>query len=195
MIITVIDTETTGLNNSIHEVIEIAAISYEIQEDGEKKIINSINQKLKPAKFHTADAKALEVNGYTEEAWKDATDFLSIWRPLGEILDKSDILLGQNLIFDLRFIQSECKQRNLEEYDFPPYIDTKAMADQLKRAEWISSTRMDRLVEHYQIKIEGRAHTAYHDCERTFLVFEKLCRDLDNEYSIYTFSSPYRRLR
>lgn len=195
MIITVIDTETTGLDNNVHEVIEIAAISYELLENGEKKIIKSINQRLTPTNIHKADAKALEVNGYNEKDWENSVDFLSIWRPLGEILDNSDILLGQNLIFDLRFIQSECKQRNLEEYDFPPYIDTKAMADQLKRAEWISSTRMDQLVEHYQIKIEGRAHTAYHDCERTFLVFEKLCRDLDNEYSIYTYSAPYRRLR
>ena len=195
MIITVIDTETTGLDNDTHEVIEIAAISYEINESGEKKIINSIDQKLKPQKIHTADAKALEVNGYTPEGWVNSVDFLKVWRPLGEILDKTDILLGQNLIFDLRFIQKECEKRNIEKYDFPPYIDTKSMADKLKRAEWISSTSMDKLVEHYQIKLEGRAHTAYHDCERTFMVFEKLCRDLDNDYSIYTYSSPYRRVR
>lgn len=193
MIITVIDTETTGLNNQMHEILEIAAISYKINDDGSAIMVESLNKKIKPRNMHLAEPKALEVNGYNEEDWKDACDFLSIWRPLGELIDNSDLLLGQNLIFDLRFIQSECKRRNIEEYEFPPYIDTKAMADELKRAEWISSTSMDNLVEHYQINLDGRAHTAYHDCKRTFLVFEKLCRDLDNDYNLYTYKNPYRR--
>ena len=193
MIVTVIDTETTGLDNKTHEIIEIAAISYKINDDGTSTIVNSLNKKVKPNNLHLAEPKALEINGYNDADWVHAEDFLSIWRPFGQIIDESDILLGQNLIFDLRFIQNECERRNIEKYDFPPYVDTKAMADKLKKEEWISSTSMDRLVEHYQIELEGRAHTAYHDCERTFLVFEKLCRDLDNEYSMYTYENPYRR--
>ena len=43
MIITVIDTETTGLDRSKHEVIEIAMISYVLSENGERFVLKKFN--------------------------------------------------------------------------------------------------------------------------------------------------------
>ena len=95
MIITVIDTETTGLNNQTHEILEIAAISYKINDDGSAIMVESLNKKIKPRNMHLAEPKALEVNGYNEEDWKDACDFLSIWRPLGELIDIPSLRLSR----------------------------------------------------------------------------------------------------
>lgn len=195
MRIAVLDTETTGLKSKKHEILEIACIVYEFTDDGSKNIVKSFEKKLSPRNLEVAEPKALEINGYSEEKWKNSIDFSEIYDELSQILEESDLLMGQNLIFDLKFIQSECKRRNLGKISFPAYIDTKSMADELKRANWIHSTSLDNLISHYKIVIEGRAHTALCDCERTMAVFEKLCVDLDNDYRLYTFDSPYYRRR
>jgi DNA polymerase III epsilon subunit-like protein len=52
---------------------------------------------------------------------------------------------------------------------------------------------MDYLVEHYKVQVEGRAHTALVDCERTMLVFDELLRDVNQDYEMFTFENPYQR--
>ena len=195
MKIAVLDTETTGLKSKKHEILEIACILYEFSDDGSKKIVKTFEKKVRPRNLGVAEPKALEVNGYSDEKWVNSVDFSEIYDEICQIFENSDLLMGQNLIFDLKFIQSECNRRNLNKIDFPAYIDTKAMADELKKANWIHSTSLDNLISHYKIVIEGRAHTALCDCERTMAVFEKLCLDLDNDYHLYTFDSPYYRRR
>ena len=65
-----IDTETTGLNPAKHEIIEIAIITE--NEDG---TFERWHTKIKPDHIENAHPKALEVNGYTPEAWEGAPNF------------------------------------------------------------------------------------------------------------------------
>ena len=125
MIITVFDTETSGLDNTRHEILEVALVSYVLSNDGEFFHLKELNEKIKPHRIHLAHPKALSINGYTEKAWQDAKDMSKVLPKIKEMIKESDLLLGQNLIFDLRFLQ----KASLTEIDYPPYIDTKAMAD------------------------------------------------------------------
>ena len=103
--------------------------------------------------------------------------------------------MGQNLIFDLRFVTEICQRVGLSVPDYPAYLDTKSIADKLVKADWLERSGMDYLVEHYGIKVEGRAHTALVDCERTMLVWDKLLEEVGEEYSLYTFEEPYEPYR
>ena len=67
----IIDTETTGLDASKHEMLAFGAV---VVVDG--RIVETLELKIKPARIENADKKALEVNGYTERAWRDATPIL-----------------------------------------------------------------------------------------------------------------------
>ena len=195
MILTVLDTETTGLDSDIHEIIEIAAITYLLDKEGNRYVLKKFESKINPQQLHTASEKALEVNGFTLEKWKGAPNASEVMPDVKEIIEQSDILIGQNLIFDLNFVNEVCHRNNIDPPSFPPYIDTKSIADRLVAANWIQRSGMDYLVEHYDVKVEGRAHTALVDCERTMLVFDELLRDVNQEYDIYTFSNPYKRRR
>lgn len=195
MILTVLDTETTGLDSDIHEIIEIAAITYLLDKEGNRYVLKKFESKINPQQLHTASEKALEVNGFTLEKWKGAPNASEVMPDIKEIIEQSDILIGQNLIFDLNFVNEVCHRNNIDPPSFPPYIDTKSIADRLVAANWIQRSGMDYLVEHYDVKVEGRAHTALVDCERTMLVFDELLRDVNQEYDIYTFSNPYKRRR
>lgn len=191
MILTVLDTETTGLDSDIHEIIQIATISYVVSADGERFVTKRYERKINPQQLHTASEKALEVNGFTLEEWKGAPNASEVMPEVKDIIEKSDILVGQNLIFDLNFINEICHRNNIEPPAFPPYIDTKSIADRLVNANWLQRSGMDYLVEHYKVNVEGRAHTALVDCERTMLVFDELMRDVNEDYELYTFENPY----
>lgn len=195
MILTVLDTETTGLDADIHEIIQIATISYVVSADGERFITKKYEKKINPVRLHTASEKALEINGFTLEEWKDSPDATEVMPEIKEIIENSDILVGQNLIFDLNFINEICHRNKIEPPNFPPYIDTKSIADRLVNAHWLQRSGMDYLVEHYGVNVEGRAHTALVDCERTMLVFDELMRDVNEDYELFTFDKPYQRRR
>jgi DNA polymerase III epsilon subunit-like protein len=191
MIFTVIDTETTGLDRKKHEIIEIAFISYIADADGNEYVLKKFEQKISPEAIHLASSKALEINGYTEDKWINSVNFKEIYPELKKMLSESDFLIGQNLIFDLNFIQTMCERNDLEALAYPPYVDTKSMADELKWAGVLKRSRMDYLCEHFKIQWTGDAHTALADCERTMKVFEKL-QDEVKGYEFYTFEDPYR---
>lgn len=195
MILTVLDTETTGLDSDIHEIIQIATISYVVSAEGDRYVTKKFEKKINPEKLHTASEKALEVNGFTLEEWKGSPNAIDVLPEVKQIIEGSDILVGQNLIFDLKFINEISHRNNIEPPSFPPYIDTKSIADRLVRANWLQRSGMDYLVEHYKVQVEGRAHTALVDCERTMLVFDELMRDVNEDYEVFTFDNPYSRRR
>ena len=190
MIITVIDTETTGLDRSKHEIIELAMISYVIGENGERWVLKKFNTKIKPRHIETASPKALQINHYKKEDWENAPDISEVLFEAKQIIENSQVLIGQNLIFDLRYLTGAFIKNGFEIPDYPAYIDTKAMADVLRRQKKIKRSAMDYLCEHYDIKFEGKAHSALTDCERTMKVWDKLLVDC-GDYDFYSYSDPY----
>ena len=61
-----IDTETTGLDPSIHELIEIGFVRVKQDWNGEKptfEIIEEWDQKIRPEHIKTADPTSLKING------------------------------------------------------------------------------------------------------------------------------------
>jgi len=178
--ITVIDTETTGLVPDQHEIIDFAAICLEPQKDGTNKIIKKYKFKIKPQHIETAQAAALKINGYTEFAWKNAKTIEHHLPAIKKIIEESETLLGQNLLFDIRFIESAFKKQGQEPPKFPNYIDTKRMATVLLNEGMIKSTSMDSMCKHFQINFTGKAHTAIVDCERTIQVWERLSKFTDS---------------
>ena len=78
----------------------------------------------------------------------------------------------------------------MEAPNFPPYVDTKAIADVLKEKNLLQKSGMDYLCEYYRIKFAGKAHTALTDCERTMLVWDKL-EEEGEDYELYCYEKPY----
>lgn len=194
MIITVFDTETTGLKRDQHEIIEVALVSYILSGEGERFVLKEFESKIKPRNIEAASPEALRVNGYSEEQWEDAPFFEEVYPTIKKMIEESDCLLGQNLIFDLRFLASECKKNKKELPTFPMYFDTKQIADYLFESHWIEKTNLDYLCRRFGVEFEGRAHTALADCKRTMLVWEKLTNECD-KYEPFTFKAPYERKR
>lgn len=189
MLVTAIDTETTGLDVSKHEIIQLGIIEYKLLDNGDMQCLNKHEFKIKPSNILSASPEALKINGYTEEDWKHSICFAKCFNLLNKIFKDSDCLIGQNLIFDLRFISKQYWKYGLKLPKIPKYIDTKYMGQQLVNEGKLKSCSMDRMCQHFNIKYSGRAHTALTDCERTVIVWEQLMKYTENKY--FTFEDPY----
>ncbi len=189
MYITVLDTETTGLDLKKHQIIQLGLMHYSIEDYGDLKLLEKIQFNIKPSNIKAASPQALIINGYTEEDWKNSTSFIKCFSVLNDLFIKSDFLLGQNLIFDLRFIAKEYWRYGLKMPKIPKYVDTKYMGDCLVREGKLYSSSMDNMCKHFNIKYSGRAHTALADCERTVKIWERLNKFIENKY--FTFEEPY----
>lgn len=101
--VVVTDTETTGLpDNPYAEVLEIAVVDL----DGRVLLDTKVRPvSLKEAlEFDSEGVKqALEINGYSDDEWKDAPTFAEITDKIVEVFEHK-VIVGQNPNFDRNFI-------------------------------------------------------------------------------------------
>lgn len=97
-----LDVETTGLDPSTHEVIEIAAMR---TSPNALVIRGQYTAKIKPLKIELAEPKALQINGYTPSEWSDEK-CTSLETVVSEIskLGNDCVLVGHNVSFDESFV-------------------------------------------------------------------------------------------
>lgn len=117
----VVDVETTGFSKVSDEILQIAMIKVRNNE-----IVDSFNFYVKPL-FHKKWSRAEEVNHITYEMVENAP-FWTELRPKALEFIGNDIIVGHNIGFDLKFIDSW-----FEEYE---YIYTQEDLDYIRsRAE------------------------------------------------------------
>jgi DNA polymerase III epsilon subunit-like protein len=190
MILTFIDTETTGLDLVDHDVIDFAAL--QVYWDRESNHFNHILQyttKIKTDNMALASPQALKMNHYSEGEWITAPYGFEVAATIKQIIDRSLMVVGQNVIFDYRFINKLFDNNNRERPDWGNYFDTKHMADQLVHDKKLKRSSLDYLAEHYKIKNIGRPHTAMCDVLRTFELFKILSQE--TELVPFDFGAPY----
>lgn len=190
MKILVLDTETTGLDIIRHEIIQLGFYFVEINKNMQFVVLEEKEINIKPLHIETADAPALAINGFSEVNWKNSKPINFYFDDIKYRIESADILLGQNLIFDLRFIKQAFENSNISVPKFPPYMDTKWMGIQLLNEGKLKSSSMDRMCKELGIKFEGKAHTALVDCKRTFLVWERLSKQIE-DIPAFTFVNCY----
>ena len=168
-----VDTETSGLVPGRHEVIEIAAILTDIQNQE----ISRIEHKIKMNHPDRAEAKALEINHYDPQVWMTEAvpfrvfqDWLDRLVPYGHVA----IPVGHHVSFDRAMI---------DEGYYKPYgkfcplayhfVDTMGFATALRTAGVILSDddRLENVCRALGIST-GEAHRAMNDCEASRKIFE-----------------------
>lgn len=173
-----LDIETTGLDFYHHEIIEVAAI----ETDDQLNEIRLFERKIKPEHIHTAHAKALEVNGYTESEWVDAPGLKDVLTELAPWLEDV-VLFAHNISFDWKFLQ-----HNYARFGTVPkpaqQIDTMGIASQLiDEGKYHGSRSLSALCKHFDI-VNERAHRALGDT-RACLNFVKAVRALRQKESTW----------
>lgn len=176
-----LDTETTGLDPSIHEVLEIKA----------RALTRTLNQidtfyvKIKPKHLERASEEALKINKYSEESWINALEPLEAYTNfkswiektqikipyLNEQKNKDPIGLGQNVSFDIDFIRFNAEKVGVKipfSYHKLDLVGVSIFMDIarciLPDFQWRKSYSLSKVAPSYGIN-PGRIHTAEADEE------------------------------
>lgn len=166
-----LDTETTGLDPTVNEVIEVAVVreevAYPYTQPGTITLMWS--RKVAPWHLETASPEALKVNGYTPEKWVNAQPFSVIAGELVEHL-KDGTIIGHNPKFDTGFIAAELKRAGIEARIPHRTIDTTTVAYMAWGLDGKLKLSLDSLRDHLGLSRDG-AHTALQDaldCREVF---------------------------
>lgn len=165
--VVVVDVETTGLDETVHEIVEISIITL--------KGDILLHTKVKPVDISTAHPKALEVNGYNEADWEDAPTWNEI-APQVKAALTNVVLLGQNISFDMRFINEGLKKTDVGNQGVSYHtVDTVTMAYEHLVPCGLRSVSLAAVCEFLGLSNKG-AHTALVDTVRTLQVYRMLNR-------------------
>jgi DNA polymerase III epsilon subunit-like protein len=166
-----IDTETTGLDPHKHEIIEVAVVTEVVLTDGSGSVVRGWSAKIAPERIEAADPKALQVNGYTPEAWAGAPTFSEIADELAELLASGSVVCGHNVGFDVAFIEAAFARIGRKVRIPYHKLDTVSLA----YAAWNGSgtgpgLSLDKLRMHLGMSLDG-AHSALKDAEDARAVY------------------------
>ena len=111
--VTFFDVETTSLDPKKSAILQIAIITD--WEDGRKDVWET---KIKPreVELRFADKQALEICGYTPEAWKDAP----LFEDVAPIIAKKLVwgpLVGHNIQFDINHLTAAFNRRGWKTFN------------------------------------------------------------------------------
>lgn len=171
-----IDTETTGLDASRHELIEVAGIIVDIQNQsqGIYTVLDSFVYKIHPTRITDADPNALKINHYDPSHWIDALDLKTALTLVAE-KTKGAVMIGHNVTFDFMFLDKAFKQTGVMNTMHYHLLDTISIAyTKLKDQELdIQRFGLQYLCEYFNIPNKD-SHTAFADAEATFELYKKL---------------------
>lgn len=171
-----VDLETTGLDASRHDVIQIAMI-VELQGN----VVAKYEARMQPRNFETVDDSALKVNGISMEQLREFQSPNTVLEELRRFLypytslntrDKL-IIAGYNVGFDLSFLKPLLSPLYPKwNYAFAyKTLDVYAivLADAIINSLDLPNHKLETMANHYGVTIN--AHDAMSDIEATRNIF------------------------
>ena len=200
----VVDIETTGLDSSYNEIIEISALKIK-----DNRIVDEFSSLIKPQgyslidlddetddyiireekKIRYIDEFIADLTGITNKMLDNAPDILEVLTNFKKFI-KEDILIGHNVNFDINFLYD-----NFIEFLNEPlsnnFIDTLRMARKLLPE--LRHHRLDDLTEYFN-KAMRSEHRALNDCKITNEIYNELTKLALNKYeTIDNFKNQFKK--
>jgi len=168
-----IDIETTGLDPSYDEIIEIGAVKC---HDG--IVCDKFQSLVKPQ--NEIDEYISELTGITNDMLSTAPPIISVLPKFLEFIS-DNILLGHNVNFDINFLYDNCTNLAL-----PPisndFIDTMRVSRKLFKD--FANHKLATLINNFCIDCSN-AHRAIADCTATMQCYEYMKKHIaDNHIDI-----------
>lgn len=165
-----IDLETTGLDPTRHEIIEVGAL---LVNGKTLKVKKEYQTKVMPEHPETADKKALKISGLSPTSWKRAKPLVQVLRDLNKLAPEA-MLVGHNISFDWAFLEIAYRNFNIpwtfdyHRLDLLSIAYIHALTDPK-----IKKLRLQALADYFNIKREKK-HRAMEDARTIYKLFRKL---------------------
>jgi len=175
-----VDVETAGFNAVTDALLEIAAVSFRVDNEGQWMIDESINRHIQPFAGANLEPEALEFTGIDPEhpfrkqiAVTEKEALQDIFKLVRKVMKfagcKRAILLGHNPSFDLAFINAAVERTGIKRNPFHPFstFDTATLGG-LAYGQTVLSRAVIAAGLEWDTDL---AHSAHYDAERTAELF------------------------
>ncbi|EKD71631.1 MAG: hypothetical protein ACD_46C00140G0004 [uncultured bacterium] len=174
----VVDVETAGLNPATDALLEVAAVTLKMTEDGKLSRDQTISYHVEPFAGARLEKEALEITGIDpfyplRFAIPEAQALYRVFGRVKEELEKTAtyraILVGHNAWFDLSFLLAAAKRSGIRHIPFHTFttFDTASLS-----AVALGETVLARATRRARIPFDiQQAHSAIYDAERTAELF------------------------
>lgn len=168
--IAITDLETTGLDSYKNEIVEMGLV---LMNQRTLEVIGTWERKVLPTRMQYAHPKALEVNGYTDAAWKDAVPLTDAMREYAA-KTAGAIFAAYNVTFDWPFMQQAFANTGVQHaLDYHRMCLFSIAWDRLRDAG-LSSYSLDGVSRHFGLPDEARPHRALNGARRAAEVYQRL---------------------
>jgi DNA polymerase-3 subunit epsilon len=127
----IVDLETTGLDASIHEILDMAVL---IVDQKTLKITDRYSSRIKPRHIKRAARRALEVVGYSPRLWQTAVGLETALHIINEKA-KGAILCSTNIYLARSFLDAAFKRCGVEDSTSYHHLDLMSVA-WTRSSEW-----------------------------------------------------------
>lgn len=177
----VVDVETAGFNAETDALLEIAAVTLRMDNDGLLYLAETHACHVEPFPGANLDPKALAFNGIDpdhpfRDALSEADALKKISTPIRHAVKASGcnraILVGHNAFFDLGFINAAVERTGFKRSPFHPFstFDTVSLAGMV-----YGQTVLAKAAQAAGIEWDNsEAHSAIYDTEKTAELFCKI---------------------
>lgn len=158
----VVDLETTGLDPTYCDIIEIACLRVR-----DMAVVDSFSSLVRP--FDEIDPYITDLTGITNEMVSSAPSIEDILPTVKDFIG-SDIVLGQNAHFDVNFLYDNFAHRMSTAFS-NDFVDTMRLSQRMLPD--LGHYRLADIAAFFEIAPDG-SHRALADCETTFACYRKL---------------------
>lgn len=177
----VFDLETTGLDPSFDEIIEIAALKV---RNGE--IVDSFSSLVNPEM--EIDEFITDLTGITNAMLEGAPTLKAILPSVLKFIGP-DIVVGHNINFDINFLYDACESLVAAPFS-NDFIDTLRISR--KALPELAHHRLSDVAFALNVVIDGE-HRALCDCKTTFACFNALSEHISTSTGLDAFLSSFRK--
>lgn len=181
----VIDVETAGLNKDSDALLEIAAITLKMNDEGYLVQDQQFHSHIQPFEGANINPEALKINGIdisdpNRNAVAEEIAIIEMFKMIRKAVKENGcqraVIVAHNAAFDQGFLQAAVKRINAKRDPFHPF----AMFDTATLAGFMyGQTVLVKACQLAQIPFDGKqAHSALYDTERTAELFCKMVNRL-----------------
>ena len=169
-----LDIETSGLNPSIHEVLEVAYVRVDLDDANS----DSETHFSLPIDVMAADQKALQINKYYERADELFQIRTTPMRAAAKLLVELEgyMIVGANPTFDITFLRSLLDRYALGE---PPTWHYRCIDLNTLAAGWVGNPlpiSTQEIAEQWDVPLSKEQHTALADARWNRAVYDAIAR-------------------
>ena len=168
----IFDTETTGKDAKVDEIVELSAIKY-LVKNGTAEAIDEMDIYIKPSFFMEEDV--INIHHITNEFLEDKPTEDVLFPQIKAFFGANSILLGYNTQFDIDMMKA-LYTRQGEEFDYQIMLDVLEMARDLVFDA--DNYKLETIVKIYNLEDEITFHRSIDDVKAT----ARLLFTFKNEY-------------